>query len=32
MSLRELAVSALLVLGVVVTLFSCLGVLVMRDA
>ena len=32
MSPRELAVSALLVLGVVVTLFSCLGVLVMRDA
>ena len=32
MSLRELAVSALLVFGVVVTLFSCLGVLVMRDA
>ena len=32
MSLRELAVSALLVLGVAVTLLSCLGVLVMRDA
>ena len=32
MSPRELAVTALLVLGVAVTLFSCLGVLVMRDA
>ena len=32
MSPRELAVSGLLVLGVAVTLFSCLGVLVMRDA
>jgi monovalent cation/proton antiporter MnhG/PhaG subunit len=32
MSGRELAVIALLVVGVGVTLFSCLGVLVMRDA
>jgi multicomponent Na+:H+ antiporter subunit G len=32
MSVRELAVTALLVAGVAVTLFSCLGVLVMRDA
>jgi multicomponent Na+:H+ antiporter subunit G len=32
MSPRELAVGALLVVGVVVTLLSCLGVLVMRDA
>ena len=32
MSPRELAVTALLVLGVAVTLLSCLGVLVMRDA
>ena len=32
MSPRELAVTALLVLGVAVTLLSCLGVLVRRDA
>ena len=32
MSPRELAVLALLALGVGVTLLSCLGVLVMRDA
>jgi multicomponent Na+:H+ antiporter subunit G len=32
MSLRQLAVIALLVVGVGVTLLSCLGVLVMRDA
>jgi multicomponent Na+:H+ antiporter subunit G len=32
MSLRELAVVALLVVGVAATLLSCLGVLVMRDA
>jgi multicomponent Na+:H+ antiporter subunit G len=32
MSLRELAVAALLVLGVAVTLLSCAGVLLMRDA
>ena len=32
MSLRELAVSALLVVGVGVTLASCVGVLVMRNA
>jgi multicomponent Na+:H+ antiporter subunit G len=31
MSLRELAVTALLVLGVAVTLLSCAGVLLMRD-
>ena len=32
MSLRELAVAALLVVGVAAALLSCLGVLVMRDA
>jgi multicomponent Na+:H+ antiporter subunit G len=32
MSVRELAVIVLLVVGVGVTLLSCLGVLVMRDA
>lgn len=32
MSARELAVAALLVVGVAVTLLSCVGVLVMRDA
>jgi monovalent cation/proton antiporter MnhG/PhaG subunit len=32
LSVRELAVIALLVAGVAITLFSCLGVLVMRDA
>ena len=31
MSPRELAVTALLVIGVAVTLMSCLGVLLMRD-
>jgi monovalent cation/proton antiporter MnhG/PhaG subunit len=32
MSLRELVVAVLLVVGVSVTLLSCVGVLVMRDA
>ena len=32
MSLRELAVGGLLLVGVAVTLLSCLGVLLMRDA